>query len=363
MTLKATVDRAALADAMTWTVLAVPKRPSFPALAGVKITATKAKGGGTITLEAFDFETGHRAELPGKVSGAGTVLVPGFLVASLVSELRGDSVDLSVEDKVMILKAGRSTYRLNTLNLDESPVFPDVTTEDDAPTVEAEELRRILGLVAFAAEDNGPNRRLNGVRLQAGDGRLTALGMRSTAIAAAWTDYPLDFAAHLPIGSLEAGLKGLRGPVALGGDEGSLVLRAEARAVVLRLYAPDPFDWSTFLRGDTTTDVTFDAVELREAVRRAGLTCPENEGLRLMTGDAEVTITSGAADVAEGLEIVDVELEGEPLEILFGADVLGQSLTALPEGPVTMRAGGSSQRVQISDKTDSWTLVIMPRRK
>lgn len=358
--MKLTVNRPALADAMAWTALAVAKRPSFPALAGVRLTATKAAGGGTLTLEAYDFDTGHTATVDAKVSEAGTALVSGHMAASLVGALRTAEVDISIEDGRLILKAGRSRYTLNQFALDDFPTLP-VTKAEPAGTVEADELRRMLGLVAYAVDDNSPTQRLKGVRLQADGSELVTLGMRSSSIAAAWTPFPGALAVWLPLGPLEAAVRGLEGPVALAADDGTLVLSTAARTVTLRLYAADPVDWSGFLPGETSVALTIDADELRGAVKRAGLTCAHDEALTLTMAPGELTIRAGAADTAESIEVVDAEVEGK-LVVSFGG-ILAKALAKVPEGPVYIKARTEPRKpVTITNDDDDFIVVVMPRR-
>lgn len=360
--MKLTLDRPALAEAMAWTALAVAKKPPFPALAGVKLTAVKAAGGGHLTLEAYDFDTGHTATVPAKVSKAGTALVSGYLAASLIGALRTQEVSVSVEDGRLVLKAGRSTYTLNQFALDDFPELP-VATADVAGSVDAAELRRLISLVSYAVDDSSATQRLKGVRLQAQAGSLVALGMRSSSIGAAWADFTGELAVFLPLGSLEASVRGLEGPVALSADDGTLVLSSASRAVTLRLYEGDPVDWTTFLPGECPVTLTMDSDELRDAVKRAGLTCAHDEALTLTVEGEDVTFTAGAADTAESLEYVDAKVEGaDALTIHFGG-VLSKALVKIPEGPVYIKAPGVSQKpVVITNEADDFALVVMPRR-
>lgn len=359
--MKLTLDRPALADAMAWTALAVAKKPQVPALAGVRLTAVKAAGGGTLTLEAYDFDTGHTATVPAKVSKAGTALVSGYLAASLIGALRTNEVSVFVEDGRLVLKAGRSTYTLNQFALDEFPILP-VTALEPAGSVEAAELRRILSMVAYAVDESSATARFKGVRLQADGAQLVALGMRSSTIGAAWAAFTGELGVFLPMGSLEAAVRGLEGPVDLTADDGTLVLSSASRTVTLRLYEADPVDWTAFLPGDCPITLTMDTDELRGAVKRAGLTCEHDEAVTLTVEGEDVTLTAGAADTAESLEYVDAKVEGGDLTVHFGG-VLSKALVKIPEGVLTIKSPGVAKKpVVLTNEADDFAIVVMPRR-
>lgn len=358
--MKLSADRALLAEAMSWTALAVPKRPTFPALAGVKVTADKKAG--TLTLEAFDFDTGHRASVPAKVSKGGSALVSGHMAAALVGALRGESVAISLEDNRVTLKAGRSTYRLNTLDLDEYPELPEVDG-DPAGAVDADALHDALALASWNVDEQNPTQRLRGIRLQGSMGSLDVIGAHSSAVAAAQLEFPGEIEVWLPYASLERSVRGLNGSVVLRVSEGTLRLSSLSRDVFLRLYAPDAIDFDQFLPKASTTTLEVDAGELRAAVSRASLTCGDDEALTLTPTGSELTISAGAASTAEGSEVVDCTADGPAVTISFGAVMFRKALEAAPDGPLQIKLTDAGQRALIEDKTSTWGFVVMPRRK
>lgn len=78
----ATVDRAALADALAWIVGGIPTRVNVPVLAGVLLTAD----GDTLTGESFGYEECRRVTVPATDVTPGRVCVPAAAVAPIVGK-------------------------------------------------------------------------------------------------------------------------------------------------------------------------------------------------------------------------------------------------------------------------------------
>jgi DNA polymerase-3 subunit beta len=372
--MKVAIARADLADAASWVAAAVPKKPAFTELGGIRVTAVKGRGKkrGSLTLEGYDFEVGHTAVLEADVLAAGVAVVPGFLLRDLTGVLPGETVALELEDRALWLRAGRSQYRLAGFDPEAYPNLP-VLEEELAGTVDADALRLILGRVAYACDDDNPSSTLKGVRLEAGpEDHLYAVGAVSASIGAAWAPWATDrraFYTRVPESSLTAAVKGLTGPVDLSADSGTLALMTATRTVTLRQYADDqgPMDWRRMIPPAHTIEVVADRGEVSAALTRARLALAPAEGetgapVRLSLDGNAVTISASGSDSADGTEVVDVELDGQGIDVSFGADLLMRALTSCPDGPVILRGTIPGKPFTVTDKSESFILIVLPRR-
>ena len=71
--MKFTVEREALAEAVTSVARALPSRPVIPVLAGLLLRASSDG----LTLSCFDYEVSARIRVPADVAEPGKALVPG----------------------------------------------------------------------------------------------------------------------------------------------------------------------------------------------------------------------------------------------------------------------------------------------
>src|SRR5579859_4994749 len=90
--MKFTVERDALAEAVTWVARALPARPVVPVLSGLQLraeldNAQENNGPGWLTLSCFDYEVSARVRVRADVAEPGTFLVPGRLLVEIVRSL------------------------------------------------------------------------------------------------------------------------------------------------------------------------------------------------------------------------------------------------------------------------------------
>jgi DNA polymerase III subunit beta len=121
--MKIRVERDGFADAVAWAARILPQKAALPVLAGLRIEATTAGG---LSLAGFDYEVSAQAELDVTVAEAGSVLVPGRLLAEITRSLPGQPIDLSTEGSRLVLTCGSARFQLPTLPLDEYPTLPEM---------------------------------------------------------------------------------------------------------------------------------------------------------------------------------------------------------------------------------------------
>src|SRR3712207_9440332 len=91
--MKFRVAREVLADAVAWTALSLPPRPSVPVLAGILLEVD----GNQLSVSGFDYEVSARAEVDVQASQAGRALVPGRLLAEITCALPPHAVAITAE--------------------------------------------------------------------------------------------------------------------------------------------------------------------------------------------------------------------------------------------------------------------------
>lgn len=232
--MKIRIDRASLADAVTWVALAVPKKHSAPALAGIRFTATAD----SLTLHAFDYETSHSAVLSCDVLDEGEVLASAALARQIIAALKGKSpVELSVDGNRLTISQGRSTYRLGTLSLADYPRLPAMPAA--VGEIEAGDFAEVVAVVEHAASRDKGFEGLAPVHLS-GDGEYVA-AVATDRFRIAWAQVPGTAAFEVDVlaGALGPALKPMRGTLTLGHDGGLFGVTDGRRSVTLRTFDAD----------------------------------------------------------------------------------------------------------------------------
>ncbi len=144
-----TVDRKALADALTFAAKAVPARPFVPVLTGVKITAEA----GQVSVSVFDYEQARNVVIAdAAVTTPGVVLVSHATLAKVLGKLPKTvtTVTLTASGSRCTLTGGTARLGMDTMPVEDYPTLPDTP-----PTVGTIGLKALADLVARVAKAAG----------------------------------------------------------------------------------------------------------------------------------------------------------------------------------------------------------------
>ena len=160
-----TIDRTALLKALAHAQGIVERRNTIPILSNVLLQA----GQGGLTVTASDMEIELVETLPADVAQPGAITVPAAMLYEIVRKLpEGAEVELAAvagKDQVTV-KAGRSTFKLGTLPVDD---FPQLVVGDLPCTfqLDAGSLILLLDRTKFAMSGEDSRYYLNGIYFHA----------------------------------------------------------------------------------------------------------------------------------------------------------------------------------------------------
>ncbi len=125
--MKFTVERDALAEAVSWVARALPARAVLPVLTGLLLSAGQEEqpdqqnAGGFLTLSCFDYEVSARVRVRAEVAEPGTALVPGRLLVEIVRSLPQHPVDFADDPDGVSVTCGDASFTLTPLPLGRVP--------------------------------------------------------------------------------------------------------------------------------------------------------------------------------------------------------------------------------------------------
>ncbi len=170
--MKFTVERDALAEAVTWTARALPARPVVPVLTGLLLSAEAEDGRSFLTLSCFDYEVSARVRVPAEVAEPGTVLVPGRLLVEIVRALPPHQVSFADDPDGVSVTCGDAAFMLTPLPLADYPDLPELPQL--AGTADGGALATAIGQVTPAASRDDTLPMLTAVSLEL-DGQAMTL--------------------------------------------------------------------------------------------------------------------------------------------------------------------------------------------
>jgi DNA polymerase III subunit beta len=356
--MKIRVERDGFADAVAWAARILPQKAALPVLAGLRIEASTDGG---LSLAGFDYEVSAQAQLDATVAEAGSVLVPGRLLAEITRSLPGQPIDCSTDGSRLVLTCGSARFQLPTLPLDEYPTLPEMP--EVSGTVGSDAFAAAVSSVAVAAGRDDALPVLTGVRVEIDGEKVTLAATDRYRLAVRtlrWspTDPSLQATALVPARTLADAAKslttGAEVTLALAGagsGDGMLGLAGGTRRATTRLLDGEFPKYRSLLPDSSSAVATVDTAALTEAVRRVALVASRTSPIRLAFSADGLTLEAGGLDDAEAAESLPAEFTGEALTIAFNATYLLDGLGSLDSDDAQLSFTAPTKPAVLTGKT------------
>ncbi|MET7336403.1 DNA polymerase III subunit beta [Nonomuraea sp. NPDC005650] len=326
--MKIRVNRDVLADAVAWAARVLPTRPVVPVLSGLLLEASDE-----LTLSAFDYDVSARAAVDADVAEAGSVLIPGRLLAEISRSLPADDVEIVTEGAEAVLTCGSAEFGLITMPVEDFPTMP--TMPPSIGAVGGGVFASAVGQVAAAASRDDTLPMLTGIRVDI-EGESVAMAATDRYRIAArdfeWRPAGPDLAvsAMVPAKVLVEVAKSLRGgEVSIAMGDGVAGFESVGRSTTVRLLDEQFIDYRARLTADWSIRADVAVAPFVNAIKRVALVAERNTAIRLSFSQGQVLIQAGGGDIGRGAEVVDCELRGDDIQIAFQSQFLLDGLTGI----------------------------------
>jgi DNA polymerase-3 subunit beta len=356
--MKLRVERDGFSDAVAWAARVLPQKATLPVLAGLRL---EVGPDGALALSGFDYEVSAQAQIEATVAEAGSVLVPGRLLADIVRSLPPQPIDVSTDGARVVVQCGASRFTLPTLPLEEYPTLPDMP--EVAGTVGSDAFAAAVGAVAVAAGRDDALPVLTGVRVEIDGDQVTLAATDRYRLAVRTLRWaPLNPAmqatALVPARTLAEAAKSLTSGAEVtlalsagGSGDGLIGLSGAGRSTTSRLLDGEFPKYRSLLPDASTATATVDSAALTDAVRRVALVASRTSPIRLSFGADGVSLEAGGVDEAEAQEALPAEFDGETLTIAFNATYLLDGLGSLDSDEATLSFTGPTKPAVLTGKT------------
>ena len=332
--MKFTVEREALAEAVSWVARALPSRPVIPVLAGLLLRA----GGDGLTLSCFDYEVSARIHVPADVAEPGKALVPGRLLVEITRSLPGLPVEFTDDPDGVSLACGEAAFTLATLPPEEYPELPDLPQL--AGTADGGMLAAAIGQVAPAASRDDTLPMLTAVNVELTGETMTLAATDRYRLAVrdlGWTPAPGigdhgKVAVLVPAKTLADAARMMTPGVPVrimlreggGADGGDAMIGFEAgeRRLTTRLLAGEFIRYRSRFPEEFGCTADLPAEAFAEALRRVSLVAERGTPVQLSFAPGRVTIGAATQGQARARETVPAEFAGDEPVIAFSPHYL-----------------------------------------
>ena len=366
--MKLTIDRISLLRPLGHVQSVVERRNTIPILANVVLRAE----GGELSLTATDMDMDIATEVGCSVMTSGTTTMSAHLLYDIARKLPdGAEVEIAVNGGHAMVSAGRSSFRLPTLPVEDFPAI----SSNELPvnfSLTAADMRDLIDATRFAISTEETRYYLNGIYIhKAESGELCAvatdghrLAMTRQALPSGAAQMPSIILPRKAVSELRKLLDDFDGDVLVGLSE----TRAEFRFGVVRLTSKlidGTFpDYTRVIPVGNDRIMQVDVSAFSAAVDRVSTIASEkSRSVKMGLKSGVLTLSASNTDASSATEELEVSYDGPEMEIGFNAryllDIAGQVNSDLVE--FVLADQGSPSLVRAPGDEAS-LFVLMPMR-
>ncbi|WED26702.1 DNA polymerase III subunit beta [Vibrio sp. DW001] len=365
--MKFTIERNHLIKPLQQVSGALGGRPTLPILGNILLKVED----NTLLMTATDLEVElvARITLEGDFE-AGSITVPSRKFLDIWRGLPDDAVITVVLDGDRIqVRSGRSRFSLATLPASDFPNIEDWQSEVEITLLQSE-LRSLIEKTQFSMANQDVRYYLNGMLFEIDGSTLRSVATDGHRMAVSQTALNAEFTSQqviVPRKGIQELVRLLdtpESPVTL--QIGQSNIRADVNNFTFTSKLVDGRfpDYRRVMPQSTTKTLEAGCEVLRQAFSRAAILSNEKfRGVRVNLYGNEMRITANNPEQEEAEELLDVNFQGEDLEIGFNVsyvlDVLGT--LRCDKVRISMSDANASALVENADD-DSAMYVVMPIR-
>ena len=348
----------------------VEKRHTLPILSNVLLE----KKGEQLTLLATDIEIQITTTTQGaQGDGDGAVTVGARKLQDILRSLPDSAeISLNLEDKRLLVRAGKSRFTLQTLPAEDFPRMATVDSDLKTITVTQRQFRHLLAQTQFAMAAQDVRYYLNGLLLLADGAELRAVATDGHRLA--FASMPLDgeplAARHELILPRKTVLELNR---LLADSDEPLVIQLAPNQIhfqfghiklVSKLIDGKFPDYERVIPATLKNSVLLNRTAfLQSMVRAAILTNEKFRGVRLVLADGSLKIMAANAEQEEAQEELEVDYTSDSIDVGFNVSYLLDVLNNTSVETVEWRFNdANSSALLLVPGNDRFKYVVMPMR-
>lgn len=353
---------------------AIAKRTTLPVLSMVLLTCESKLQ--TVTLKSTNLEEGIIATFPAQVAKDGGVCLPFDSFYRIVAGLGDGELTLTLNEKTQTVNLKSRGYDGNLKGIESSefPVLQKPTSVTHEFTITNGELASALVRTVFSAapDDARPvlksvcfNVKKEQLTLASADGfRLSVVNSLKASVPDGVFLVPADYAANI----LEVAKKTDKdGTVNVSFSASNLsqgYFEWDNLAIIVQLIEGNFPDFTQIVpKSDTyQTGITLKRVDLERAIGLATVFARESSNtVRFSCGENGFVVAAQSAETGDGNDVVEAEVEGEPIEFALNGKFVDEYLKAVSGEKVTIHAITPASPIVFEEvENDSYSHVMMP---
>jgi DNA polymerase-3 subunit beta len=346
----------------------VERRHTLPILANVLIRKT----GSALQLTTSDLEIQIRttAELDGDAGNFTTTVGARKLIDILRTMPADQTVSLESNQNKLILKGGKSRFTLQSLPAEDFPLVQEAANFGPSFSVPQKTLKELLHQVSFAMAVHDIRYYLNGILFVAEGKQLSLVATDGHRLAFASATLDVEVPRQEVILPRKTVLEMQR---LLSDKEGAIEMQFagnqakftfDGMEFVTKLVEGKFPDYNRVIPKNHKNTITMGRTALLATLQRTAiLTSEKFKGVRLNLEPGVLRVASSNAEQEEAVDELEIDYNGDAIEIGFNVTYLIDALTNMDQDmvQVDLADSNSSALITIPDNT-TFKYVVMPMR-
>ncbi len=368
--MKLNLPRETLLKPLSTVIGVVERKQTLPILANVLFSIKNNNL--VLTGSDAEIELVGQSTLMDQKLPAVNLTLPGRKLMEICRSLPEDaSIELYQDKETMLLRSGRSRFKLAMLPADH---FPKLTTEssDLSFTISSLELKAMLQRTAFTIAQQELRYYLNGLLLDIETDKITAVATDGHRLALSSanikTGATLQTQAIVPrktILELLRLLDNSEQSLGVTVSKGHITFTSNDFTLTSKLIEGKFPQYQRVIPNNLNNTLTFEKDILKQALSRVAIFCSEQQkGVRFELGKEVLKISLNNPQQESAEEEIAITLESEPLDIAFNIVYLLDILGAVSDNQVTFTFGDSNNSIIIKEVNNPHNslFVVMPMR-
>lgn len=346
---------------------AVERRHTLPILSNVLIRSNDNE----LSVTGTDLEVELVAKVTLDAGVPGEVTVPARKLLDIVRSLpEGNDVKLEANGDKVVIRSGRSKFTLSSLPASE---FPDIDEWEAEVSFDLArgDLKHLMERTHFSMANQDVRYYLNGMLFEVNDNQLRTVATDGHRLAMSGIELEQS---GLPQRQVIVPRKGITElmrllesddqPVQVSIGQNHIRVRTDGMTFTSKLLDGRFPDYRRVLPQGGDKVVVADRDVLRSACSRASILSNEKfRGVRVNLVAGELALTANNPEQEQAEEVIEVEYQGEALEVGFNVTYVLDVLNAIPGEQVKFTLTDSNSSALVEDNADDSALyVVMPMR-
>ena len=346
----------------------VERRHTLPILANVLIRKT----GSSLQFTTSDLEIQIRttADLDGDSGNFTTTIGARKLIDILRSMPSDQTVSLESSAAKVILKGGKSKFTLQTLPAEDFPLVQESANFGPVFSVPQKTLKDLLSQVSFAMAVHDIRYYLNGILFVAEGKQLSLVATDGHRLAFASATLDVEVPKQeviLPrktVIEMQRLLSDADGAIEMQFANNQAKFSFEGMEFVTKLVEGKFPDYNRVIPKNHKNIITLGRQALLSSLQRTAiLTSDKFKGVRLNIDPGTLRVASNNAEQEEAVDELDIDYDGDSIEIGFNVTYLIDALSNMAQEMVRVELSDSNSSALLTiPGNETFKYVVMPMR-